>query len=405
MIRSSCLLVLLVAAALVPAPARAEDQKVAAERYFRAGEKAYNAGQYLIAAQAFEEAYELLPVSAIAFSTAQAYRLQYFIDKEPPRLKRAVELYRIYVQQQKSGGRVADAVQSLAEIEPILARLEAEGKMGASGPVARSTRLMVVSQVDGARGTVDGQGGALPLVKEVAAGAHTITAEADGYFPVTIKATAVDGELIPVEIELVPRPAVLDVVAEGGARVAIDGRSAGTTPLRGVEVPAGRHYLTVTRRGRHPFAQEIMLARGKTLALQPSLRSTRQRKAVPWVLAGAGALLVGSGVSALFALSADSKAADLDRRRRTQGIGVEDLTRYEGLQDERRDSLVSMWILGGAAAATATAGVLLYFLDQSEAEAPPMRLDRDPDTPSRLPFAVRPIATPGGAGVVVGGDF
>src|SRR6185503_20903674 len=97
-----------------------DDKKAEAEKYFRAGEALYKNGQYLGAAQAFEEAFELLPLPAIAFSTAQAYRLLYVSDKEPAYIKRAVELYRLYIQQQKEGGRVPDATASLAELEPLL---------------------------------------------------------------------------------------------------------------------------------------------------------------------------------------------------------------------------------------------------------------------------------------------
>src|SRR5689334_10754538 len=99
-------------------------EKKKAEEFFRAGERAFNAKEYLVAAQALEEALKLYPVPPIIFSTAQAYRLQYFVDKDAGWLKRSIELYRMYVADVKSGGRRGDAVESLAELEPLLARLE-----------------------------------------------------------------------------------------------------------------------------------------------------------------------------------------------------------------------------------------------------------------------------------------
>jgi len=401
-LRAAALAIAVVVAAA--APAGADGDRTAAERFFRAGERAYNAGQYLAAAEAFEEAYRLLPVPAIAFSTAQAYRLQYFLDKQPGHLKRAVELYRLYVDQQKTGGRVGDAATSLAELEPLMARMEAEGKMSAAAPPPKATRLMIVSQIDGARGTVDGAGGPLPLVVEVAPGEHAIAVEADGYFPVTLKASALDGELVPVEIDLKPRPALLDVTAEAGARVAIDGRSAGTVPLRGFELPAGKHFISVSRRGRRPFSREVVVARGDRVSLAPTLRATTQRRLSWWVLGGAGVLAVGAGLTGVAALSADGDAADLDEKRRSRGITLAELDRYDQLRRDRDDAVRATWILGGAAAATAAAGVLLVLIDTPETEPPPM--SREPSAPpASSPLAVRPLIGPAAAGLVVHARF
>jgi hypothetical protein len=394
--------------AALPQPAVADDKKAAAERFFRAGERAYNAGQYFAAAQAFEEAYELLPAPAIAFSAAQAYRLQYFIDKKPQRLKRAVELYRRYLEQQKSGGRVPDAARSLAELEPLLTAMERDGRMSGTAAEMSTTRLMVVSQVDGARGSIDGdEGGVLPLIKEVSPGDHTIAVEADGYFPVSIKAKAVRSELVPIEVDLQPRPALLDIEAESGARIAVDGRFAGTAPLRGLELAAGTHYLAVTRRGRRPAGQEIAIARGERRRVSVDLRSTTQRKAAWWVLGASAALAVGAGVTGTVALLADGDAAEIDDRRRTTTLTEAEADRYDQLRARRDDGVQATWILGGAAVAIGIAGALMFVFDDPRAEAPAMSVE--PSRPAAPPPVVRPMATIGAgggvAGIQVGGSF
>ena len=71
--------------------------------------------------------------SAILFSTAQAYRRQYFVDREPAKLKRAVDLYRQYVGEVAQGGRRDDAVQHLSDLEPLLARVEDEQRRSGKG--------------------------------------------------------------------------------------------------------------------------------------------------------------------------------------------------------------------------------------------------------------------------------
>jgi hypothetical protein len=387
---------------LTTAPALAEDDKKAeAEKYFRAGENAYNTGQYLVAAQAFEEAYELLPVPAIAFSTAQAYRLLYVTDKQAAYVKRAVELYRVYVQQVKEGGRVPDATSSLAELEPVLERLEREGKSMAMPIKAPKTQLMISSQVPEARGEIAGKIGPLPLIVDVTAGEYQVKADADGYYPVEVKATAVEGEFIVVEVDLLPKPAILEIKAESGARVEVDGRPVGSTPLsRPVEVPAGKHFVAVTRRGRSAYSREVMAKRGETVTIDASLRATGQRKLVPWVWGGALVLGLAAGGAGLYALSEQGKASDLDEKRRTESIDADELAQYLEHRDNRDTATRTMWALAGASVVTATIGTLMYLFDRPDAEAPPPTFMPAPESPT-----VSPFATEGGAGVSIRGSF
>src|SRR6185503_11585022 len=74
---------LLAALALAAGPARAEGSREEAERYFRAGARAYAAQSFAAAAAHFDEAYRAMPLPEIAFSAAQAYRRLYRIDPRP----------------------------------------------------------------------------------------------------------------------------------------------------------------------------------------------------------------------------------------------------------------------------------------------------------------------------------
>jgi stage V sporulation protein SpoVS len=369
------------------------DERAEAERYFRTGERLLNAGEFAAAASSFEDAYEILPLPEIAFSAAQSYRLAYVKDQQPGRLKRAVELYRIYLDKVKSGGRVNDATNALLELEPQLQRLEAGGKTIAAMPANRTTGLMITSEVSPASGQIGADpalAGELPLVREVAAGKHEVTVKAKGYAPKTITAIAVEGELVPVEVDLEPLPATIELKIEGGARITIDGRSFGTTPMAPVKVDAGRHFVTVTKRGKKAHAREVVLERGSTATVATRLRTTTQRRAARWVLIGSGVLFVGAGLAGVGAWSADSDAADLDEQRRTTGISEADLARYEDLRRERDDLKTTMWTFGGAAVAVGVAGGLMYVFDRDEPEAAP---------------AIAPVVGPDGAGVTVRGRF
>jgi hypothetical protein len=386
------------------APARADD-KADAEMFFRAGEKAFNAGQYGPAADAFEQAYAKLPLPAIAFSTAQANRLQYFIDKQPMRLKRAVELYRKYIEDQKTGGRVSDAASNLAQLEPLLRQIEASGANMTAPMPPRQTRLMVMADVDGAKVSIDGEVGDAPLVKEVKVGEHAIEVTADGYFPIDVKAKAVDGEMIPVDVQLKPKPALLDVHAIGGAHVTVDGRPIGTTPVEGAEVPAGKHLVTVVHTGRTPFVREVELAYGKTATVDAELRTTTQRKASRLVLAAGTGLVIATGLETAYAWKADSDASDLAKKLMTGGQTPDDLARYQQLHALRDDRVHTAEVLGGITAAVVVTGALMYLFDDPSPEGTAPLRDDATSPAKKKKIDIEPMMGPQAAGLLIGGTF
>src|SRR5438445_11938404 len=98
---------------LVVAVATAHADRSKAEQYFYAGEAAFKNQNFAAAAANFELAYREDPLPEIAFSAAQAYRRQYFIDGKPDHVKRAFDLYQAYLDKVKTGGRVADAADGL----------------------------------------------------------------------------------------------------------------------------------------------------------------------------------------------------------------------------------------------------------------------------------------------------
>ena len=279
--------------------------------------------------------------------------------------------------------------------------MQAAGANASAPPQFRATRLMVMADVDGATGRIDGKAGSMPLVAQVEPGEHTVEVSADGYFPVTMKARAVDGEMVPVDVQLKPRPARLDVAAPSGSRVAVDGRPIGTAPLHQVEVAAGHHLVTVTHRGRVPMARELDLSRGQGTVLHADLRTTGQRRAARWILIGAGALTVGAGVAGGLAWSSDSKASDLQSQLAQGGVAPANLDRYNQLRAQRDNRARNAWILGGSAVVVATTGVLMYVFDDRTPEAPsPLA-----PTPGKKKLDIEPLLGPGEAGVTLGGAF
>jgi hypothetical protein len=357
------------------------DDRATAERYFRAGAKAYAAQSFDAAATDFDEAYKNLPLPEIAFSAAQAYRRLYRVESKPEYVRRSVELYRAYLDKVKSGGRVADAADNLADMQHELDKLEKSGaKFGSTQ--TEHTRLGVsvtsagdtgaVTEIGDATGelakglhaTIDGKPVEPFALVDVDARDHTLAVSADGYFPAEKKVVAVAGQSQLIELELKPRPAVVHVATESGADISVDGRAAGPR----IEIPAGKHVLEVLARGREPYAHELVVTRGQELTLSAPLVPTARRRAVPWVLGGAGLLAVGAGITAILAVSHDNSAADLRDQLHTGNAAPSVADRYDDEVSSRDNYRTATWILGGAAVATATTGLLLYWLDRPAAE-------------------------------------
>ena len=390
-------------------PASAE-RRQEAELFFRAGEQAYEAGQYLVAAQAFEQAYEILPLPAILFSMAQAYRLQYFIDKEVTHLLRSIESYREYIQAVEQGGRRDDAATSLAELEVIRDRLQREGRLKSRRGAAEledKTQLMVTSQVEGAKASIDGKSGETPLILEVRPGKHRVEVEAAGYFPAKQQTTAVAGRLIVVEVELEPKPARLMVQAESGASIKVDGRAVGVTPLsRPVEVPSGKHFVAVTRRGRYPWARELDLEHGRSIEIRTSLDTTGQRRISYWVFGASALSLAAGGGVGLLTYKTDRELAVLVNKRKSGSITQPESDRLDALEVERDSRLQITLVCIGASAALGLAGGLLYWFDTPGVSAAGVSTgDVQPARDTTSSLRVAPLIDGDLAGFAVAGHF
>jgi hypothetical protein len=381
----------------------AHADKAKAQQYFHAGAEAFKKQSFAAAAENFELAYKELALPEIAFSAAQAYRREYFIDPKPEYVKRAVDLYRAYLDKVKSGGRVGDAADALAEMERELDRLTAKGeKIDTS--VRTQTRIAISAVVRGekqadltelsalpsstlsqATATLDGKPAELFTPIEVQPGDHTVEIAAPGYVGQKITRHVVEGSTELVEATLEPRPAKLAIKTDDGAHIAIDGKPADAT----TELPAGHHVVVITARGRQPLLRELDLARGQDTALDLALVKTGKRRAVPWVLGGAGVLAVGTLATAWIAHSHDENMQSLEAKRESVGISAEELDRYHHEVAKRDAYRDGAYALGGATvAACAVAAALFWF-----------------DTPHLDERMVVPTATSTSAGVSVVGRF
>ena len=393
--------------ATLSGPARAEDRAMA-ERYFRLGEKAYQAQNFEAAGQNFEQAYKQFPLAEIAFSAAQAYRRQYRIDPKPEYVALAVKHYKTYLGKVKSGGRVADAADALSEmqqelekliksgvkvseelardytilnINPSLGKQASGGGMQEIADTDRTQAAKIVVKLDGAP--------AEPFAPiNVKPGEHRISVSADGYFTQEKVTNVQQGASQIADIELLPKPAKVRVTTEAGAKILVDGR---LQPAAAFELDAGRHVLSVLHRGRKGVARELTVRRGQELTLDQPLEMTARRHAVPWLLVGSGIALGLTTVNLVLAIRKDHEASDLlDTNIRMQGDQTQaTLDRYNNARTWRDRYVVATWTTGAACVALAGIAALLYYTDN----------------PSPDGVRVEPLATSSGAGAAIAGRF
>ena len=146
-----------IARAATAPPAPTPDQIPKAKTLFDLGAKAYDSENFAAAIQAFQEAYRLSQRPGPIFSTAQSYRRLYNTDRKVDTLRQAIAYYKLYIEKQKAGGRIAEAQQALGDLEAILAGLSSPGGAVAAASAVPSvvdlkpkTRLMVSSPTKGA---------------------------------------------------------------------------------------------------------------------------------------------------------------------------------------------------------------------------------------------------------------
>jgi hypothetical protein len=361
---------LVLACLLLPCVARAQSgaDLERAKASFKAGAAAYGAGDYPAAIQALESAYEITPLPAIAFSLAQAERREYFTTHQREHLERALTLFRAYVAQVETAGRRADALDALAQLEPIALNGPASSAPAREEP--KRTRIMISAEPRSARVAIDGaEPATAPVIREVSPGKHDVRVEADGYQPATSELTALEGELILDEVQLHELPGQLALSAPEGALVYIDGRFAGFGgPRVRLSLPQGSYRLSVAAWGRQTSERQLTIQRAQTVSEQVVLLPTRQRLASRTLGALGGATLAASVILAGVALRTQHHAQGFLHDSARANATADALERYHD-QVETRDQLRTASIASAsAAAALLIATVLLHQLDRPRVE-------------------------------------
>ncbi len=414
MIERARLLVALAVVLLGTARPALADDVSQARAHFSIGARAYEANQFGVAIEAFEEAYRLAPRPAILFSIAQAHRRRYYAERSDDDLLRSVDYYRRYIKDEPKGNRVGEALTALADLEPLAARLQSEpaAPPGSEQPAAaksNNARLLIAPSVNGAVARVDGGAPVeLPNRIDVTPGRHSVSIEASGYQPERREVEVGAGESFAIDVRLMQKPALVQPHVGAGVRVYVDGRFAATTPLaRPLAVPAGRHAVSLARRGHDPVSLDLELRPGESRAVNADFSPSTQRVTSYALFGVSGVLLIGGGVFTVLALDQENTASDVEERATTGNISSTERDDHEHAIELRNTYRNVAFVGFGGALAVGTTATLLYVLDQPEPEGrvAPAPRSGEPETEPALELGIAPLLSPNVAGLGVWGSL
>ena len=385
-------------------PARAVAQQPAdlarAKESFNAGAMAYSMGEYAAAIQALDAAYAITPLPAIAFSLAQAERRQYFVDHNRDHLDRAILLFRKYLDQVPSGGRRADAVDALSQLEPLAAVPMTPAGPSSSTSSVRPTRLFITTEAPGAQVSVDGSAPSpAPWIHEVEPGQHRVEVSAEGFHPEERDVVAVAGELIPASVLLREKPSTVSVWSDSDAALYVDGtfvRRGGEGVL--LELPSGAHRLDVAQKGYFVSSHALELERGQNQNLHVTLAPTSQRQVSRALYVASGVALGVGVVAGAMALHAQGNAQDFLDKKGQGNVTSGELSEYNSDIAARDRYRIVAAVGVGASALFFLTGLLLHELDQPHLQEA-SRLGRTPAAHG-MGVAVTPLVFPGGGGAL-----
>lgn len=360
----TCALAVALAAAS-PAPALGDPALDQARAFYDAGARAYAAGSYAAAVQAFSAAYNIVQKPTVLFSLAQAERRQYTAERDASALRDAIKHFRAYIEEVRQGGRRADAVDALAELEASATRLERPIGEADARPSPPLTRIMVTPSVRAAVVTLDGADHVdLPVIEDVAPGKHRIRVTATGYLDEEREVVAVEGTLLPLEISLRERPSFIAISAPAGARVTVDGRPVGEAPLTNdIEVTAGAHLVGVSKTGSSPYLAWTTAERGQVAPVHVELRRTGQRRLSYLLMGTAATAAVASCALALGALDEEDSAQTITTLASRQNISEKDRETYTDELSARDHLRTAAAVTAGVAGALGVVAAGLYAFD------------------------------------------
>jgi len=296
-------MVLLGLALLVPVLARAQapdpstmtenERKAKAAQYYQDAQQAFDDERYEEAVTLFRMADRMMPAPVIDFNIAKAYERQ-------SRYEDAIKAYESYLKryQDANGVQPPDGVdvQKTVAFLKQLTKKELPEVLIESDPPGANVYLN-----DPDRAKILGQ---TPYTARLAKGAYAVTLTAPGYEDVskTIDISAEAPAKFLFKLDKIVNVGTLDVgVNVKGARIYIDGKVVGLSPLPPTKVEPGERQVVVEKEQYTTYRAMAKVETNQTTSVAVKLylehTPSSWRSYVGWPLVSVGILGIGAGIA------------------------------------------------------------------------------------------------------------
>jgi TonB family protein len=201
--------------------------------------------------------------------------------------------------------------------------------------------IEVATDPGGADVRIDGAAmGRAPLsLSGLSPGPHTVTVSLQGFSAAELRLVLPPGPIpVPLQFTLHPMETSLQVASQpSGARVSVDGKRVGTTPLEALAVSPGLRTIEISYKGFRPWTQTVEARAGDTIPLlarlEPESAPGTQRAALKlggWVQKG-DLVEAGPGVAPPRRISGEAAPyPEIAKRLRLEGSVTVEMIVTEG---------------------------------------------------------------------------
>src|SRR5215813_8444726 len=110
------------------------DPEAAARLHFEKAERAYRVGNYDVAVDEYQAAYDAKPAPEFLFNLAQALRKRFAVAGSTGDLRRGIEVFRAYLREDPQTPKRETVERLLTDMRATLADLEARSQSGRPAP-------------------------------------------------------------------------------------------------------------------------------------------------------------------------------------------------------------------------------------------------------------------------------
>ncbi|MFW6057543.1 MAG: PEGA domain-containing protein, partial [Persicimonas sp.] len=323
------------------ASAQSNEDIEQAKKRFREGKAFYEDEDYLEAARAFEDAYDLSGRSELLYNVGRAYW-------RANRLKKAEQFFQTYLNELPDASNADEVVESIIEIQEEMAAQMADVEVSAT---SADIDIYVDDESQPRCQT--------PCTLSILAGSHKVTARPEGLDPIE-RTVEVEAEQqtslsfdLPGRLEVTTdrRSATMTVAEQGSWKLPLD---------EPISLPAGSHDVALEAGDDAHWKGSVDVAGGETTRMLIPLSGTsggeeNLLRSTSYGLVGVSAGLLVGGI--IMGMQASNTHSELQSQQQALG-GVD-----ERMVEQGRNEQFGANLLYGLSAATFASGAGLFAWD------------------------------------------